>query len=469
MGQVGWDVRKKQFSERPFELGSGKGVSHLIEGPPYVSSPLPLQPFHLSPQRVILCLQFAHLLSCDLADSVGGEHGGDVFGAIPVHRDDVYYKDTLGWEIADLELGDDLGVCIFNRSKGCSALQLKPCLVHVVHAEHRDLVGRLQVPHRDELPVPVVVGAGETVLADNRHKACGTAAMLYVGPAIGLYSRDIDAFTGLDKADFVFAEFLKRAVRVERLVFVIGAICALKIGDGLMKHKVGIVLHDVSNPLQRSIVVSPIPEVRSVMTNIKSLFVTPLYQAALSDHGSIDTKELAQSCDVIADDDEAGQAWCEENEFPGYTSYASLSDLPWRFPIFKDVVEALDKHVAAFAEALAFDLADRKLALEDIWINILPEGGIHTAHIHPHSVISGTTYVAMPEGTSAIKFEDPRLPMMMAAPGRLKDAPEELRQFVYVKPAVGDVLLWESWLRHEVPMNMAEDERISVSFNYKWE
>jgi len=107
--------------------------------------------------------------------------------------------------------------------------------------------------------------------------------------------------------------------------------------------------------------------------------------------------------------------------------------------------------------------------LEDIWINILPEGGIHTSHIHPHSVISGTTYVAMPEGASAIKFEDPRLQMMMAAPTRLKDAPEELRQFVYVKPSVGDVLLWESWLRHEVPMNDAEDDRISVSFNYRWE
>lgn len=29
-------------------------------------------------------------------------------------------------------------------------------------------------------------------------------------------------------------------------------------------------------------------------------------------------------------------------------------------------------------------------------------------------------------------------------------------------------LLWESWLRHEVPMNLAEEERISVSFNYEW-
>jgi uncharacterized protein (TIGR02466 family) len=56
--------------------------------------------------------------------------------------------------------------------------------------------------------------------------------------------------------------------------------------------------------------------------------------------------------------------------------------------------------------------------------------------------------------------------MMMAAPTRLPDAREEMRSFIYVAPKVGDVLLWESWLRHEVPMNMAEDDRISVSFNY---
>ncbi|MFC6641992.1 MULTISPECIES: TIGR02466 family protein [Sulfitobacter] len=205
------------------------------------------------------------------------------------------------------------------------------------------------------------------------------------------------------------------------------------------------------------------------MSNIKSLFATRLYHAALSDHGKpIDTDELAASCFSIAEDDEAGQDWCEENGYAGYTSYASLDDLPYRFPIFKDLVAVLDKHVAAFAKDLDFDLGDRKLVLDSLWLNILPEGGIHTSHIHPHSVISGTTYVTMPEGASAIRFEDPRLPMMMAAPGRVKDTREELRPFIYVAPEAGDVLLWESWLRHEVPMNMIEEDRVSVSFNYNW-
>ncbi|MEM9968737.1 MAG: TIGR02466 family protein [Pseudomonadota bacterium] len=205
------------------------------------------------------------------------------------------------------------------------------------------------------------------------------------------------------------------------------------------------------------------------MADLKSLFVTPLYHAALTQGPDrIDIPALEASCWSIAQDDEAGQKWSEENGYPGYTSYASLSDLGWRSPTFAELITLLDAHVATFAQELSFDLDGRALKLEDIWINILPEGGIHTGHLHPHSVISGTTYVALPDGSASIKFEDPRLPMMMAAPGRVKDAPETLRPFVYVTPKVGDVLLWESWLRHEVPMNMAERERISVSFNYSW-
>ncbi len=205
------------------------------------------------------------------------------------------------------------------------------------------------------------------------------------------------------------------------------------------------------------------------MPDISSLFVTRLYRAPLAAHKPVvDAGELAHACRSIAQDDMAGQNWCEANGFAGYTSYASLADLPWRFPIFADLVKSLDRHIAAFAKDAAFDLDDKALTLDSLWINILPEGGVHTGHIHPHSVVSGTTYAAMPDGSSAIRFEDPRLPMMMAAPPRRADAPRKRRSFVTEAPRAGDVLLWESWLRHEVPMNMAQEDRISISFNYGW-
>jgi uncharacterized protein (TIGR02466 family) len=205
------------------------------------------------------------------------------------------------------------------------------------------------------------------------------------------------------------------------------------------------------------------------MASIDPLFITQLYRSSIAVEGdSAFVDELAASCRTIAEDDAAGQRWCRKNGYPGYTSYASLNDLPWRFPVFKQLQKKLDRDVADFARALELDLGGKKLTLDSMWINVLDPGGVHTSHIHPHSVISGTVYAAMPDGASAIKFEDPRLAMMMAAPPRKAKAAETNRSFIYRAPMAGDVLLWESWLRHEVPMNMAEDERISVSFNYQW-
>ena len=43
---------------------------------------------------------------------------------------------------------------------------------------------------------------------------------------------------------------------------------------------------------------------------------------------------------------------------------------------------------------------------------------------------------------------------------------EAERPFVYLQPQAGTVLMWESWLRHEVPTNLAKADRISISFNY---
>ncbi len=169
---------------------------------------------------------------------------------------------------------------------------------------------------------------------------------------------------------------------------------------------------------------------------------------------------------VLADEDAAGIAWCAAEGYPGYTSYASLDDLEVRFPEFAELQAHLDEAAARFAAALHWDMAGLELELGAIWVNVLGEGGHHSGHIHPGSVISGTYYVRVPHGAGRLKFEDPRLPMMMAAPLPADDAPEAARRFVYVTPAEGTCLLWESWLRHEVVPGVCEDARISVSFNY---
>ncbi|HEY5347410.1 MAG TPA: TIGR02466 family protein, partial [Rhizomicrobium sp.] len=143
------------------------------------------------------------------------------------------------------------------------------------------------------------------------------------------------------------------------------------------------------------------------------------------------------------------------------------NDLPRRHPAFEALRKILDRHVAAFARGVEFDLAGRKLVLDSMWINILEKNGVHAPHIHPHSVLSGACYVQTPKDSGDIRFEDPRLGLMMAAPARRKSAKLENRLFVSLAPRNGDVLLWESWLRHGVEMQEARQNRISISFNYR--
>lgn len=201
------------------------------------------------------------------------------------------------------------------------------------------------------------------------------------------------------------------------------------------------------------------------MAEISTLFVTKLYRAELAGARALNA-DLIKACRAIAAEDEAGRTWSKEKAYRGYTSYASLDDLPKRDPSFAALKRELDKHAAAFAKALHLDLGRRRLKLDSIWINLLEPGGAHSGHIHPRSVLSGTYYVDLPAGASALKLEDPRLPMMMAAPARSEHAPETERTFIYVAPKAGEVLMWESFLRHEVPENAAGKPRLSVSFNY---
>ena len=200
---------------------------------------------------------------------------------------------------------------------------------------------------------------------------------------------------------------------------------------------------------------------------VSSLFVTKLYRARLENAPELN-RQLSAACQSISKEDRAGRRWSKENGYKGYTSYASLDDLPTRDPSFGALKKALDKHANAFARALHLDLNGHKLVLDSIWINVLEPGGVHTGHIHPHSVLSGTYYVDTPVNSSALKLEDPRLPFMMAAPPREDEAPEAEQNFVYVRPHSGDVLMWESFVRHEVPINEAKKPRVSISFNYNW-
>ena len=199
------------------------------------------------------------------------------------------------------------------------------------------------------------------------------------------------------------------------------------------------------------------------------LFPTLVYSNALQKRGArAFNRQLLKECKQLRHDDAAGRRWSAQNYPGGYTSYGSVHWLQRISPTFKALEAKLARHVETFARTVQWDLEGRALTMTDCWININPKNVVHGLHLHPLSTLSGTYYVDVPPGTPGIKFEDPRLDRFMAAPPRKAAAARDMKLWGTFPAAAGHVVLFESWLRHEVASNRTASERVSISFNYNW-
>ena len=207
----------------------------------------------------------------------------------------------------------------------------------------------------------------------------------------------------------------------------------------------------------------------SAAAPVRAWFPTQIYCAPLRSGGAARfNADLADECRQLREFDAEGRKWCEKNYPGGYTSYASLNRLHTFSSTFEGLEKAITRHVRAFAKSLDMDLRGREIHMTDCWVNIMPETAAHSMHLHPNSFISGTYYVVTPAGCPGLKFEDPRLSSLMAAPPKLPNVRDENRLYTTYPAEAGNVILFESWLRHEVAQNRTKEERISISFNYAW-
>ncbi len=208
-----------------------------------------------------------------------------------------------------------------------------------------------------------------------------------------------------------------------------------------------------------------------VSQSMKTVFSTQIYiEKALNSKG-LDQKiqfELMDECQLLLDRDFEGHKWSKKNYPNGYTSYGSYDQLHSLNSTFKKLGLKVDRHLANYIQQLDYDIKPSDLEMTHCWVNVMPELAQHTAHIHPLSVISGTFYLQIPKLASSIKFEDPRLQCFMNTPPIKSQSKLVNKRFVELKPQEGDVILFESWLKHEVPRNQSTEPRVSISFNYGW-
>jgi uncharacterized protein (TIGR02466 family) len=199
-------------------------------------------------------------------------------------------------------------------------------------------------------------------------------------------------------------------------------------------------------------------------------FATKIYHAPLLRRAAVRklNEQLFKEAEDISSLDPAGQAWSKKNYRNGYTSFASVNELQKISPTFAQLESAINPHVEKYTRALDFDLGGKALRMTNCWLNVMEKNTHHGMHLHPLSVVSGTYYLQMPEGASAIKFEDPRLGLFMGSPPKKPKSRPENKTFFEVPAMAGELVLFESWLRHEVPLYSGREPRISISFNYGW-
>jgi uncharacterized protein (TIGR02466 family) len=199
-----------------------------------------------------------------------------------------------------------------------------------------------------------------------------------------------------------------------------------------------------------------------------SLFPSTVYKASLTSAASTKklNRELLREVENLSQEDSAGIEWSAKNYSNGYTSYASVNQLHKFSPTFTELETHIRKHVLKFIDSLKLDYSKQNLQMNTCWANVMEEDGHHSMHIHPHSIVSGTYYLKMPKNSSALRFEDPRYGHFMSRPPVKANAPAKMQTHFTLAAEAGELILFESWLKHEVPRNKSESPRISISFNY---
>ena len=106
--------------------------------------------------------------------------------------------------------------------------------------------------------------------------------------------------------------------------------------------------------------------------------------------------------------------------------------------------------------------SDQRLVITQLWGNKNPKGSKHHEHVHPNSIISGVFYLR----------QDPKLPPIQFSKSNqhaIKLDPKKYNVYnaeTFLLPCVaGELILFPSNLRHSVPINLGEEERISLAFN----
>ena len=126
----------------------------------------------------------------------------------------------------------------------------------------------------------------------------------------------------------------------------------------------------------------------------------------------------------------------------------------------KDIVSFFKECIDDYCNTIVN--SEQRLVITQLWANRNPKGSKHHEHVHPNSIISGVFYLRQDPKLPPIQFSKSNQHAMKLDPKKYNTYNAE----TFLLPCTsGELILFPSNLRHSVPTNMGEEERISLSFN----
>ena len=183
---------------------------------------------------------------------------------------------------------------------------------------------------------------------------------------------------------------------------------------------------------------------------VTSLFSIPIYDHQYDE----DLGDLESECTKRSTLD-SGQVL---TNFGGWQSNNIFSDDDF----FSEFILEIEKQANNFAKEIEIN---QSLKLTNLWININGYKDFNLRHTHESSIISGVFYVKVPDKSSKITFYHPAFKLMMREWNINMKHNHYTSSVWSITPQKGRLLLFPSWLEHEVSPNLSQESRISISFN----
>jgi len=154
----------------------------------------------------------------------------------------------------------------------------------------------------------------------------------------------------------------------------------------------------------------------------------------------------------------------KERFYKGRTTYDTKYNLA-KQPEYKKFLSYLKQVAQTYLTDLGFDYNQISKKFDPYFFTTeLNKGSYQERHIHRYQ-LSGILYLKVPEGSAQIIFNDP-IHVREYNNWPVLDY-RNINTFgtVSYKPVVGSLLLWPSWLYHEVPTHKIDDNRIGLVLN----